>query len=166
MSVCENSKSNESLAAAIVWQLHVFLVSKAFFQLSISVTWTFSWIKLQMLLRCCLIHVSIVIMRHFLYLLYLCPCLSMSRPRSFPIAFMWSIFHFHLHFHYNLSYNLMNTDALVLLLVLFTLLLIFQYMSYYSWMITRMKNAKNLQISQVQPQNVASHFLYFLPISA
>ena len=30
--------------------------------------------QLQMLLRCCLIHTSIIILKHFLYLLFLCPC--------------------------------------------------------------------------------------------
>ena len=39
---------------------------------------TFSWIGLQMLLRCCLIHISVIILRHFLYLLYLCPCLDLG----------------------------------------------------------------------------------------
>ena len=38
----------------------------------------FSWIKLQMLLRCCLINVSIFILRHFLYFLYLCPYLDLD----------------------------------------------------------------------------------------
>ena len=27
-----------------------------------------------MLLRCCLIHITIMILRHILYLVYLCPC--------------------------------------------------------------------------------------------
>ena len=36
----------------------------------------FSWIELQVLLRCCLIHMSIIMPRHFLNLLYLCPCLN------------------------------------------------------------------------------------------
>ena len=39
---------------------------------------TFLWIELQMLLRCCLIHISIIILRHFLYLLYLCPWLDIG----------------------------------------------------------------------------------------
>ena len=39
---------------------------------------TFSWIELQMLLRCCLTHVSIIILGHTLYLLYLCPCLDLG----------------------------------------------------------------------------------------
>ena len=39
---------------------------------------TFSWIELQTLLRCCLIHVSIVIPKHFLYLVDLCSCLGLD----------------------------------------------------------------------------------------
>ena len=46
----------------------------------------FSWIELQMLLRCCSMYISIIIRRHFWYLLYLCRCLDLgpfrSRPRS------------------------------------------------------------------------------------
>ena len=38
---------------------------------------TFSWIEPQMLLRCCLIHKSIDILSHLLYLLYQCPCLDL-----------------------------------------------------------------------------------------
>ena len=36
-----------------------------------------------MLLRCCLIHVSIIILRHFLYLLYLCSCLGLDLFMSY-----------------------------------------------------------------------------------
>ena len=39
---------------------------------------TFSWIELQMLLRCCLVHIHITILRHVLYLSYLCPCLDLQ----------------------------------------------------------------------------------------
>ena len=39
---------------------------------------TFSWIGLQVFLRCYLIDVSILILRHFLYLLYLRPCLDLQ----------------------------------------------------------------------------------------
>ena len=42
----------------------------------------------------------------------------------------------------------MNTDILVLLLI-------FQDMSYYYWMITRMRNVNNFQMAKVQPQGVA-----------
>ena len=42
----------------------------------------------------------------------------------------------------------MNTDTPVLLLI-------FQNMSYYFWMIMFMKNVNNFQIAKVQPQGVA-----------
>ena len=42
----------------------------------------------------------------------------------------------------------MNTDTLLILLI-------FQNMFYYSWMITWMKNVNNFQIVKVQPQGVA-----------
>ena len=56
---------------------------------------TFSWIKPQMLLRCCLVHISIIIMRHFLYFLYLCPCTDLGLFMSYlsdPFLFFFSIF--------------------------------------------------------------------------
>ena len=37
-----------------------------------------SWIELQMSLKCCLIHITIIIMRNIIYLLYLRPCLHLS----------------------------------------------------------------------------------------
>ena len=37
---------------------------------------TFSWIQPQMLLRCCLIHITIIILSNILYLVYLWPCLG------------------------------------------------------------------------------------------
>ena len=45
----------------------------------------FYWIELQMLLRCCLIHISIVILRQLFYY----------------VVSIWSIFHSDLHFHYD-----------------------------------------------------------------
>ena len=38
----------------------------------------FSWIELEILLRCCLIYVLIIILRHILYLVYLCPYLGLG----------------------------------------------------------------------------------------
>ena len=67
---------------------------------------TFSWIDLQMLLRCCLIHVSITILRQFLRFLYLCLCLRLFLP-----YLLWSIFH--AHFHYNQPQNVFKTETLV-----------------------------------------------------
>ena len=33
-----------------------------------------------MLLRCCLIHITTIILRYILYLVYLCPCLDLCVP--------------------------------------------------------------------------------------
>ena len=43
--------------------------------------------------------------------------MSMSILRFIFVVSVWSIFHFHLHFHGDYSYNLMNTDTHVLLLI-------------------------------------------------
>ena len=53
----------------------------------------FSRIELQVLLRCCLIHVTIIILRHILYLLYLCPCLGLGLSMSVlcDLFFIFSI---------------------------------------------------------------------------
>ena len=85
-----------------------FLYKERFFATQAQCCLTFSWIKLQMLLRCCLIHIPIIVMRHILYLF-----LSMSRPKSIYVVSLWSIFHFQPHFHCHQSYNIIKTDALV-----------------------------------------------------
>ena len=79
--------------------LHVFFTCcstlQRFFSTQPQGCLTFSWIELQMLLRCCLVHVSIIILRHFLYLQYLCSwqdlCLFMLYPYD---LFFISIFIF------------------------------------------------------------------------
>ena len=101
-----------------------------------------------MLLRCCLIHISIIILRHFLYLLYLCPCLDLGLFMSY-LCDLFFIFIFIF-----IMINRMNTDTLVLLLI-------FQNMSYYFWMITWMKNLNNFQVAKVQPQVAAQQLLNF-----
>ena len=64
-------------------KIDAFFISNAFFFNSASVLLTFSWIELQMLLRCCLIHVAIIILRHILYLVYLCPWLGLGQFMSY-----------------------------------------------------------------------------------
>ena len=59
-----------------------------FFSIQPQCCLTFSRIKLQTLLKCCLIHTSIIILRHYLYLLYLCLCLD-------PGLFMLYLCNFH-----------------------------------------------------------------------
>ena len=95
-----------------------------------------------MLLRCCLIHISIIILRHFLYLLYLRPLLDVGLFISY-LCDLFFIFMFTF------------TDILLLLLI-------FQNMYYYFWIITGMKkNVNNFQTTKVQPQGVAQHLLDF-----
>ena len=121
-----------------------FLYKERFFSTQPCSCLTFSWIELQILVRCCLIHVSIVIMRHFLYLLYLSPYLDLG----LLLSYLYDLFFI----------NLMNTETPVLLLI-------FQNMSHYFYMIAWMKSVKNSHIAKVQPQGVAQHLLNFLPIS-
>ena len=62
----------------LIGWLDTFFISNAFFSTQPQCCLTLSWIEFQMLLRCCLIHITIIVLRHFLYLLYLCPCLDLS----------------------------------------------------------------------------------------
>ena len=55
-----------------------FFYKQRFFSTQPQYCLAFSWTELQMLLRCCLIHISIIILRRFIYLLYLCPCLHLG----------------------------------------------------------------------------------------
>ena len=96
---------------------------------------TFSWIELELLLRCCLIHISLIILRHFLYLLYLYPCPDACLFMSY-LCDLFLIFIF------------IFTDTILILLS-------FQNISYYFWLITWMKNVNIFQKAKVQPQSVA-----------
>ena len=68
-----------------------FFLRNAFFY-SALVLLDVSLIELQMLLRCCLVHISIIILRHFFNLLYLCPCpdLGLFMYRIYVIYFSFS----------------------------------------------------------------------------
>ena len=66
------------IALNVLRMITRFFYKQRFFSTQPQCRLTFKWIELQMLLRCWLIHVSIVIMRHFLYLLHLCPCLDLG----------------------------------------------------------------------------------------
>ena len=67
---------------------------------------TFAWIELQMLRKPFLLYVSIIIiLRHFLYLAYLCPCLSLGLFISVYVIYFFVCF----HFPYNQSYDLTKT---------------------------------------------------------
>ena len=76
--------------------IHAFFHKQRFFFNSASVllSLALSWIELQMLLRCCLIHLTITVLWSILYLLYL----SMSRQRCRIYVIF---FHFQPDFHHN-----------------------------------------------------------------
>ena len=69
-----------------------FCQKQCFFSTQPQFCLTFSWIELQMLLRCCLIHLSTIILCVFMYI---------SRFKSIYVACMRSIFRFYLNCHYN-----------------------------------------------------------------
>ena len=104
---------------------------------------TFSRIELQMLLRCCLIHVRIIIVIHFLYLLYLCPCLDLGLFMSY-LCDLFFIFIF----------IFIKINRIVSWIQTYLFFCLFD-VSYYFWMITCMKNVNNFQMVKVQPQSVA-----------
>ena len=76
-----------------VLDIHAFY-KQHFFSAQPQCCLTFSWIELQMLLRCCLVHIAVIMLRHILYLVYLSPCPDLGLFTS-----MWSIFHFQSYFH-------------------------------------------------------------------
>ena len=80
---------------------------------------SFPWIELQVLLRCCLIRISIIILRHFLYLLYLWPCLDLGLFMLY-LCDLFVVFIFIL-----IMINRMNTDTFVFLLMFLEYFLIF-----------------------------------------
>ena len=63
---------------------------RAFFQLS-QCCLTFSWIELEMLLRCCLMYTTIFMLRHILYVVYLWPYLGLGQFMSF-LCYLFFIF--------------------------------------------------------------------------
>ena len=77
---------------------------------------TFSWIELQLLLKCCLIHITPIIRRHILYLVCLCPCLGLGLFASylcdpfFIFSFIYIVIN---HITSFKQISNMGTDALV-----------------------------------------------------
>ena len=61
---------------------------------------TFSWIELEILLRCCLIRATIIIPRHILYLVYLDP---------FPGLGIFTLYLCNLFLIFNLSFIAINS---------------------------------------------------------
>ena len=101
-----------------------------------------------MLLKCYLTHINIIILRHFLYLIYLWPSLDLSLLMSY-LCDLFFIFIFIF-----IMINRMNANTLVILLI-------FQNMSYYFLDHYVMRNVNNFQIAKVQSQGFLSICLTF-----
>ena len=108
-------------------------------------------LELQVFLRCCLIHIDITILRHFLYLLYLCPCLDLGPFISYLYG---------LCFIFIFIFILINPIIPWIQTHLFFCSLFYD-LRYYLWMITWMKNEQFPNV-----QGAAWHLLDFLPILA
>ena len=104
---------------------------------------TFSWIELQLLVRN---HHHTV--THFIFNIFVSIFVSMSRPRSIYVGYIWSIFHFQSYFLAIQSSNNKHYNR-------HTCFGAFLWNIYYLWMITWMNKANNFQIANVQPQGVA-----------
>ena len=74
---------------------YTFFYKQRFFSTQPQCCLTFAYIELQMLLRCCLIHVTINILRQIWYLAHLCPCLGLG---LFMVYFCDLLFIFSLNF--------------------------------------------------------------------
>ena len=128
------------------YQVRAFFYNQRYFSTQPQCCLTFSWIELQMLLRCCLIHITIIILRHILYSVYLCPCLGVG---LFILFFCALLFIFSLFFisvtHIT---SLKETHLSFVYFLKFCVFFIF-------WMIKWIKKANNFQIVKIQPQGVA-----------
>ena len=79
-------------------QINAFLYAMfVFFSTQPHCCLTFQWIQHQMLHSYCLMHTTIIILRHFIFSILV----SISCPSSIYVVSMWSIFHFQPRFHYN-----------------------------------------------------------------
>ena len=105
---------------------------------------TFSWIELQMLLRCCFIHITIIIMRHISHIVYLCPCLTLGLFVSYLCDIFFISASFSLPF---IIYPYLNRCT--------CFLYIFNNISYHFWMITKMNKRNSFPIGKVQPRGFA-----------
>ena len=66
----------QALSVYDILKIYSLSYNQRFFPIQIQCRLIFSWIELATLLKCCLIIISIIILRHILYLLNLCSCLD------------------------------------------------------------------------------------------
>ena len=134
----------------LIGKLH-FLCS-GFFSAQLQRCLTSSWTELKMLLRCCLIHIMIIVLWHILYLVYLFPCLSLGLFMSYLFK-LFPIF--------SLIFNTTN-PIISSIHTHFFLHIFLEYLLLF-WMITWTKEANNFQTTKVQHQGGAQFLLSFEP---
>ena len=119
---------------------NAFFISNTFFNsASLMLNFFMNWAS--NLLRFCLIHITVIVLRHILYLVYLCSCLGPGLFKS------------HLYFIFTLMFSVINYVTSFKQTYLF--FVHFWNKSHYFWMITWMRKANNFQTVKVQPQGVA-----------
>ena len=97
-----------------------------------------------MLLRCCLIHLIITILRHILYLVCLCQCLSLG----LFVSYLCRLFS-------NFSLIFLEINHRMIFKQRYMFFTVFKNNSYNFLMITWMKKAQTFQLGKVYPQGVA-----------
>ena len=107
LKLCKYSETLHSLSRVPSHPIRAFFYKQRFFFLTRPLCClTFSWIELQLLLRCCLIHISTIILRHFLKL---GPCLGLYLFASYLWdLFLIFIFIFIIINHNTISLHVMN----------------------------------------------------------
>ena len=106
--------------------------------------------KTPMLLRCCLIHITIIILRYILHLVCLCLCLS----RGLFMLYLCDLFFLFSLIFFAINYVTSFKQTYLFLVHFFEYLLLFLGNN-------TMKKANNFQIARVQHQGVVEILLEF-----
>ena len=103
-----------------------------------------------MQLRCCLIDITIIIWRHILYLVYLCPYQRLVLFMSYLLGlfFIFSLIFFDINHIFSFKQTYLFFAHI-------------QNISYYLWMINWLKKPHSFLIAKVQPQRVVQLLLNF-----
>ena len=144
------------LKPCLVSKTHAsFFLKLMLFSIQPQCCWTFSWIGL--LLRCCLIHATIIILRQILYLVYLYPCLGLglSMPYLCDLFLVFSLIFIAINHITSFKQTYLFFEHILEYLLLFLMII---------WM----KKVNNFQRAKVQLQAASGRclaFACFLPIS-
>ena len=122
--------------------IRAFFYKQRFFTIQPQCCLTFSWIEAQMLLRCCLIHKSIIILWHFLYLLYLCPFLDLG------LFMLYYVIYFSFSFSFSVWLFVEDHERRRICSSAYFL----EYFLFF-WTLTWMKNVNNFRVAKVRPQH-------------